>query len=161
LGSSVEKDFALLQELIVSVRALRKDLGVEEKAIVPVRVRAVQDGIPLFENFEIVQRLARVSELLKVDAMPEGANLRSTPQFDVQVVYERQIDVGVERERLTRELARLEKALVSAERQLGNAAFLAKAPPHVVDGLRKQEADTRLLMEKTRRALEELGQEPR
>ena len=44
---AVEKDFALLQELIVSVRALRKDLGVEEKAIVPIRFRAVQDGIPL------------------------------------------------------------------------------------------------------------------
>ena len=37
---AAETDFALLQELIVSVRALRKDLGVEEKASVPIRIRA-------------------------------------------------------------------------------------------------------------------------
>ena len=153
----VETDFALLQELIVSVRALRKDLGVEEKAVVPVRIRAVQDEVALFANLEIVQRLARVSDLQKVDAMPEGAHLRSTPQFDVQVVYEKQIDVAAERERLSKEMVKLEKGLASAERQLGNAAFLAKAPPHVVEGLRRQEADTRLLMDKTRKALEDLG----
>ena len=35
------------------------------------------------------------------------------------VVYERQIDVAAERERLTKELAKLEKGLQAAERQLG------------------------------------------
>jgi valyl-tRNA synthetase len=157
LGGSIEREFALLQELIVSVRALRKDLGVEEKAVVPVRIRALEDGMAFFANLEIVQRLARVSDLEKVDAMAEGAHVRSTPQFDVQVLYEKQIDVPAERERLSKELAKLEKGLASAERQLSNAAFLDKAPAHVVEGLRRQEADTRLLVEKTRKTLEELG----
>jgi len=43
--------------------------------------------------------------------------------------------------------------LVSAERQLGNEGFLAKAPEHVVEGLKKQEAETRQLLEKARAAL--------
>ncbi len=34
---------ALLQELIVEVRALRKEIGVEEKAIVPIEVRIDAD----------------------------------------------------------------------------------------------------------------------
>ncbi len=54
-------------------------------------------------------------------------------------------------------MAKLEKALASAERQLGNESFLSKAPPNVVEGLRKQESENRLLMGKTRKALEELG----
>ena len=152
-----EIDFALLQELIVSVRALRKDLGVEEKASVPIRIRAQHDGLAFTQNLEIIQRLARVSSVQSVSSLPEGAAIRSTPQFDVQVVYEKSIDVPAERERLTKELAKLEKALASAERQLSNQAFLDKAPPHVVDGLRKAEADNRLLIEKTRKALEDLG----
>ncbi len=89
--------------------------------------------------------------------MPEGAVIRSTPQFDVQVVYEKKVDVRAERERLTKELAKLEKVLASAESQLSNPAFLGKAPARVVDGLRRQEADTRVLIEKTRKAREELG----
>jgi valyl-tRNA synthetase len=154
-----ETNFALLQELIVSVRGLRKDLGVEEKASVPIRIRAVQDGLVFAENLEIIQRLARVSEVATVQTMPEGAAIRSTPQFDVQVIYEKTIDVPAERDRLTKELAKLEKALASAERQLSNQAFLDKAPPHVVEGLRKAEAENRVLIEKTRKALDDLSLE--
>jgi valyl-tRNA synthetase len=154
-----EASFGLLQELIVSVRGLRKDLGVEEKASVPIRIRAAQDGLVFAENLEIIQRLARVSEVATVQTMPEGAAIRSTPQFDVQVIYEKHIDIPAERERLTKELAKLEKALASAERQLSNQAFLEKAPPHVVEGLRKAEAENRLLIEKTRKALDDLDQE--
>jgi len=40
---------------------------------------------------------------------------------------------------------------------LGNDAFLAKAPPAVVEGLRKRAAELVVLIEKTRKALEELG----
>jgi valyl-tRNA synthetase len=154
-----EIDFALLQELIGSVRALRKDLGVEEKASVAIRIRAAQDGLAFRENLEIIQRLARVSEVASVQTMPDGAAIRSTSQFDVQVIYEKKIDVSAERERLTKELAKHEKGLASAERQLSNPTFLDKAPPHVVEGLRKMEADMRLLIEKTRKALDDLAQE--
>ena len=153
---AAEIDFALLQELIVSVRALRKDLGVEEKALVPIRVHGLRDGISVAANLDIVQRLARVSDFSEVDAMPEGATIRSTPQFDVQVIYEKQVDVAAERERLTKDLAKLERVVASAEKQLGNPAFLAKAPPHIVEGLKKQQSDAQMMTEKTRKALEEL-----
>ncbi|MGB6871539.1 MAG: valine--tRNA ligase [Acidobacteriaceae bacterium] len=152
-----EAEMALLQSLITSVRGARKDLGAEEKAAVPVRVRTSEAGRALIgANEPMVKRLAKVSEIAFVDAAPQGAGVRSTPEFDVQVVYEKAIDVPAERERLTREVAKLEKALASAEKQLGNSSFLEKAPPAVVEGLRKQQAENRLLLEKTRKALEEL-----
>jgi valyl-tRNA synthetase len=49
--------------------------------------------------------------------------------------------------------------LSSAERQLGNEAFLTKAPPQVVEGLKKQELETRILLEKAREALSNLPPE--
>jgi valyl-tRNA synthetase len=153
----VERDFTLLQELIVAVRALRKDIGVEEKLAVPIRIRATQDGLPFQANAEIIHRLARVTEIETAEKLAEGAGMRSTPHFDVQVIYERKIDTSAERERLTKELGKQEKALASAEKQLGNDGFLAKAPAHIVEGLKKQAAETRLLIGKTRKALEELG----
>jgi len=74
----------------------------------------------------------------------------------LDIIFERTIDVAAERERLTKDIARYEKGLAAAERQLGNEGFLAKAPAHVVEGLKKQEAETRLLLEKARAALEAL-----
>ncbi|HMF64398.1 MAG TPA: hypothetical protein VK608_09945, partial [Edaphobacter sp.] len=61
-----------------------------------------------------------------------------------------------ERERLTKDLVKYEKGLVASERQLGNEAFMAKAPTHIVDGLRKQASETKILHDKTKAALEAL-----
>jgi valyl-tRNA synthetase len=60
---------------------------------------------------------------------------------------------------LTKDIAKYEKGIAAAQRQLGNEGFLAKAPANVVEGLKKQEAETRQLLEKARAALENLNEE--
>ena len=150
----------LLQSLITEVRALRKEIGVEEKSTTPIEVRINAGTQALFkENSTIVERLARVSEVRFVDQIGTGLSKHSTPEFDVAVIYERTIDVPAERERLTRDIAKYEKGLAAAERQLGNESFLAKAPSNVVEGLKKQESETRQLLEKARAALDALPSE--
>jgi valyl-tRNA synthetase len=131
-------EMSMLQSLIVETRALRKEIGVEEKAVTPIEVRigaALQAGVK--ESCAIVERLARVNDVRFVEQISAGLSKHSTPDFDVAVVYERTIDVP-------------------AERQLGNESFLAKAPPNVVEGLKKQESETRLLLEKAQAALRAL-----
>jgi valyl-tRNA synthetase len=150
----------VLQELIVAVRALRKEMGVPEKEAAPIKVHALDRVAALAdENVDMLSRLARVSAVEMAHEPLKGANTRATANFDVAVVYERQIDVAAERERLTKELAKYEKGLQAAERQLGNEGFVAKAPPHIVDGLKKQAAETRALKEKAAAALASLPPE--
>jgi valyl-tRNA synthetase len=152
-----QDDMPELQSLITEIRALRKEAGAEEKAVVPVEVRADAAFKELAEeNRDIIEKLARVSEVRFVEAITDGLSKHSTPAFDVAVVYERTIDVAAERERLTKDIAKYEKGVASAERQLGNEAFLAKAPAQVVQGLKKQEAETRQLLDKARIALNAL-----
>jgi len=67
--------------------------------------------------------------------------------------------VAAERDRLTKDIAKFEKGVAAAERQLGNEGFLAKAPAHIVEGLKKQESETRLLLDKARAALAALPSE--
>jgi valyl-tRNA synthetase len=142
------------------VRALRKEIGVEEKASTPIELR-IGAGIQAMvrQNLALVERLGRVSEVRFVEQVSSSLSQHSTATFDVGVVYERTIDVPAERERLTKDIAKYEKGLAAAERQLGNAGFLAKAPAQVVEGLKKQEGETRLLLEKTRAALGALPNE--
>jgi valyl-tRNA synthetase len=155
----------VVQMLIVEIRALRKEIGMEEKAIAPIQLRvdsgvnvAVDAGYEAIieRNSAIVKRLARVSVLDFVKQIDAGLSKHSTPAFDVAVVYERTIDVAADRDRLTKDIVRYEKGLTSAGRQLGNEGFLAKAPSNVVEGLKKQEAETRQLLEKARAALHAL-----
>jgi valyl-tRNA synthetase len=146
-----------MQELITTIRALRKELGVPEKEATPIRLHAENRVLALADaNRDMLTKMARISELEFATETLSGSNARATAAFDVAVIYERQIDVAAERERLTKELSKLEKGLTAAERQLSNDTFTAKAPAHIVEGLKKQAAETKMLYEKAKTALEGL-----
>ncbi|HTZ56684.1 MAG TPA: valine--tRNA ligase [Acidobacteriaceae bacterium] len=158
IDPAAEEQMTQLQDLIVAVRDMRRQLGVEEKAAVPILLRVgatKREGIE--QNEDIIGRLAKVSTIQFVDVMPEGSAVRSAAGFDVALVYERTIDVAAECERLNKELVRLEKEGSNADRQLSNEAFLAKAPANVVEGLRRRAAELNVLIPKTRAALESLN----
>ena len=158
LNDEAERQMGRIQELIVAVRDMRRQLGVEEKATVPILLRvASSERSGIEQNQEIVGRLARVSGIEFVETMPEGTGVRSAPGFDVAVIYERTIDVAVECERLKKDLARFEKEVSNADRQLSNEGFLAKAPANVVEGLRRRAAELGVLIPKTRAALDSLN----
>ncbi|MEI9981237.1 MAG: hypothetical protein WDN23_19965 [Edaphobacter sp.] len=147
-----------MQDLITTIRALRKNLGVPEKESTPIALHAANRVIALADaNQDMLIRMARVNSMDFAADQLSGTNARSTPDFDVAVIYERQIDIPAERERLTKDLAKYEKGLEAANRQLNNDSFMAKAPAHIVEGLRKQHAEIKTLYEKTKSALDNLG----
>ncbi|HYX69526.1 MAG TPA: class I tRNA ligase family protein, partial [Terriglobales bacterium] len=154
-----ETEMAVLRDLIVSVRNLRAELKVEPKARLPIRVHADAAVRKLLDaNREAIEKLAGVEGVSFVEeSLAKAAHARSTARFDVTVVYEKKIDAAAERERLQKELAKLEGELANAQKQLGNEQFLAKAPAKVVEGLRKRAAELELLIKKTRAALDELN----
>ncbi len=160
MDKAAETEMAILQDLIAGVRNLRAELKVEAREKIKIQVHASDDEVRRIfeENRGAVERLANVEEMAFVpESLAKEAGARSTARFDVRALYEKKIDVAAERERLSKELARIEKQIESAERQLANDSFLAKAPPKVVEGLRKQLEESKVLRAKTRAALDELG----
>jgi valyl-tRNA synthetase len=157
---AAETEMAILQDLIVSIRNLRAELKVEPKVKVPVEVFAHEPEIRsmIQQNRGAVERLAAVERITFAEgSLAKLAGTRSTARFDVQVIYERKIDVSAECERLKKELERLEKGVSSGQRQLSNEQFLAKAPQNVVESLRKQQQELAVLKDKTVSKLKELG----
>ena len=158
--SLVPTGMVLIQNLVIEVRALRKNRSVPEKEHVPI-VLFLADGSNkvLQQNMDIIRHLAKVSEVIPkpLDYMSARPGARGGFAWKIDVVYETEIDVPAEYERLTKEIAKLEKNLASAERQLGNEAFMAKAPAHIVEGLKKQESENRQLLEKAKAAFAALG----
>jgi valyl-tRNA synthetase len=160
----------LLKNVIYGIRARRKELDVPENIKVPAKATIWASEFcnsgTAEKNSDIVMRLSQASDIEFVpyadrDAGGRFSNLSWSAYgpTDVAVIYEKKIDVAAELERLTKDIAKYEKGLAAAERQLGNVGFLAKAPAHIVEGLKKQEAETRLLLEKARAALEALPKE--
>jgi valyl-tRNA synthetase len=133
---------------------------VQEREPVAIQVTASTEVQALVEtNRAIIEKQARVSAIEFPALWNLGpVNTRTTASFTIGTPYEKQIDVAVERERLRKKLEQYEKVLVNAERQLGNEAFLAKAPEKVVSGLKKQASEASTLRQETLDAIEKLEQ---
>jgi valyl-tRNA synthetase len=112
-------------------------------------------------NASVLQALAKLSEV-KVfdDEAPWQAAAQAAP---VAVVGETrlclfmEVDVAAEKVRLGKEVSRLEGEIAKANGKLANEAFVAKAPPAVIDQERKRLAEFGDTLEKVREQLKRLG----
>src|SRR5664279_5211888 len=159
VDAAAETEMAFVQDLIEGVRNIRAELKIEPKQKVAIEIFADSDIRSLIErNRGAVERLANVEAITFVgSSLSKSAGARSTARFDVRVLYERKMDAAAERDRLSKELTRLTQELTRATAQLNNDAFLAKAPAHVVEGLKKRKAEVEVLVHKANEALGELG----
>jgi valyl-tRNA synthetase len=155
-----EVEMAILQDLIVSVRNLRAELKVEQKAKVPIEIFSQEPAVwsLIRQNDDAIKRLANVESIVEV-AQSKAAQYpaRSSARFDVHMIYEKKIDVAAECERIKKERERIDKEFANNQRQLGNEQFLAKAPAPVVEGLRRRSQELVVLIEKAKNKMEELG----
>ena len=120
----------MLQDLIEKVRNMRAEMKVEPKVKTPVKIHAAADVCKLVtENRGMLERLASVDGIEFVnESLAQMAGARSTPKFEVALVYEQKVDVAAERERLTKELTKLQGELANADRQLGQSAISGQGP---------------------------------
>ncbi len=157
---STETKMSILQDLIVNVRNVRAELKIEPKIKIPIEVFAHEPEIRAMieQNRGAVERLANVEKMILKDAsLADQAGTRSTARFEVHVIFERKIDVAAERDRLTKDVEKLEKEFANNQRQLSNEQFLSKAPAKVVEGLRSRAAELVNLREKIKNQLDELN----
>ncbi|PYV80881.1 MAG: hypothetical protein DMG93_17430 [Acidobacteria bacterium] len=103
------------------------------------------------------RKQANVEKLIFAsESLAKLPNTRHTARFDVRLIYEKQVDVAAEREKLTKELERFEREKANGERQLGNGQFVAKAPAPVVEKLGSRVAELEVLIPKLKQKLSEL-----
>jgi len=103
--------------------------------------------------------LARLSSLTWGQDVPRPAVAATAviQGIEVHVPLEGVIDLAEERERLRRELAKVERALDRVNRKLANEDFLGKAPAAVVSQQRASQAELQDARAKLREGLQRLG----
>jgi valyl-tRNA synthetase len=150
---------AKLQSLVDACRNLRGEMNVSPATRLPLYV--VGDAAFMRAAAPVLQALAKLSEVQVFD--DEAAWQAAAQTAPVAVVGEArlalyvEIDVAAEKVRLGKEVARIEGEISRANSKLSNEAFVAKAPPAVIDQERKRVADFSNTLQRLQEQLVRLG----
>jgi valyl-tRNA synthetase len=148
-----------LKALVDACRNLRGEMNVSPATRLPLFVLGDLDFMQ--RNVAVLQALAKLSEVkLFEDEANWSAAAQTSPVAvagDARFCLHMEIDVAAEKQRLAKEIARLEGEIAKAHAKLGNEAFVAKAPAAVIDQERKRLADFGAALEKLRAQLQRLA----
>ena len=152
-----------IKQMIDACRTLRGEMGVSPAQRLPLLAVAssADEAQFLRTNAAVLQNLAKLSEVKVFD--DEAAWAEAAQAAPVCVVGEArlalfvEIDVAAEKARLSKEAARLEGEITKANAKLGNEAFVAKAPPAVIDQEKKRVADFGATLIRIQEQLARLG----
>jgi valyl-tRNA synthetase len=148
-----------LKALVDACRALRSEMSVSPATKLPLYV--LGDSAFMTQVAPVLQALAKLNEVKVFDdeATWQAAAQASPVAMvgDARVCLHMQVDVGAEKIRLGKEVARLEGEIAKANTNLCNEAFVAKAPPVVIEQARKRVADFVSTLAKVQDQLVRLG----
>ncbi len=133
IDAGAEEWMTQLKSLVDATRNLRGEMQISPSVRVPLIVEAADAaGKEQLHSFaQYVQALGKLSEVQIVDALPESpaaVSIVGTTKLMLKV----EIDVAAERERLSKEIVRIEGEIAKVNGKLGNESFVARAPAAVV-----------------------------
>jgi valyl-tRNA synthetase len=131
-----EASIAIVQEVVVAIRAIRARYGVSPREKLDVVVKAQQSEQVLLEGeTSLVRALAGVGKLTVLpDAeKPAHSAVAVAGNLEVYVPLEGLVDFEAEAARLGKEREKYSVELERLEKKLSNEGFLAKAAPEIVE----------------------------
>ncbi len=143
IDEPAEAHVVKLKTLVDACRNLRGEMNVSPATKLPLYV--LGDSEFMKAAGPVLQALAKLNEVRVFDS--EADWTKAAAAAPVAVVGEArlclfmEVDVAAEKIRLSKEVARLEGEIGKANGKLSNEAFVAKAPPAVIDQERKRVAD--------------------
>jgi valyl-tRNA synthetase len=155
IDEKAEAEVTLWKEQVDATRNLKatNNIGPGEKVVLyaqPKQAHAAWQHAPW-------SALARLSEI-RIGEVPAGTLAASTATTNgtLSIVLPA-IDKNAERGRLGKEIARLEAEIEKARTNLGNSSFVERAPPAVVDQMKKRLAEFEAKHSDMRSQLGKLG----
>ena len=146
-GASVKLDLAAvgvveqLKTFASQARALKAEHNLASRRDVRFFLTGTDTGwATLSASLAKLLRMCGAAEIIRKDVV-EGAPAAVTPLGTLYLDLASTVDATAEKQRLAKELEKINQHIAATETRLANPAFTGKAPPAVIEGAKKQLAE--------------------
>jgi len=135
-NENIEFDIKVLKNTVSAVREIRGEMNIPPNKEVTLFIRGHGNTVEILKkcNNDIAKLTKADNIEIKQDIKkPDHAATAVVHDFEIFIPLKDVIDLDVEKERIKKEMNRLEKLLNGINKKLQNKQFMDKAPEHVVE----------------------------
>jgi len=156
IKESADEEMEFVKDIITAIRNIRGEMNIAPSKKVNAMIKS--SSVKEYQT-DYIKRLAKVEEL-NVDPdvqKPKASASAILKDIEIFIPLEGLIDLDVERQRLQKEITRLEGSLAGIEKKLSNEKFVANAAPEVVEKERAKQRDWQENLNKLKEILDNLN----
>jgi valyl-tRNA synthetase len=152
---SAESEMETVQEIVYSIRNIRGEMNIPPSKKVDAFIKSSEVKE---HQVEYIKKLAKVENITVSEEMvkPKASASAVFGNSEIYVPLGGIIDLDVERQRIEKEIKRLEGSLAGIAKKLSNEKFVSNAPADVVDKERTKQADWTSNLNKLKKVLADL-----
>ncbi|HEX2675877.1 MAG TPA: hypothetical protein VHM19_04540, partial [Polyangiales bacterium] len=161
---ATEREMTVLQAVIVAARAIRSERDIHPRIELPLTLSAEDAALRALLERErgAIATLCKANVTLAASSgaadSAQGQTATAVAEgVTLEVALKGLVDDGKEKERIERQIQRLDKDLAAIDKKLGNPGFVDRAPPDVVAKERDRKAELEAARTQLTEALRKLS----
>lgn len=158
-NTEAESEIGWVVDLVSEIRSARSETNVPASAQIPLVLVNASDAVKAHVSQwgDMIRRLARLSDISFAETAPKSSVQLIVRGAVAALPLEGVVDIDAEKNRLAKEIAKLESEIGKIDAKLANKDFLARAPEEVVDEQRERREECLSRKGKLSDALARLG----
>jgi len=150
----------ILKQVCYSIRNIRGEMNVPPEKKTPVMIRTEKNEVMdvVEEHIEVIKFLARLTDVEYGNDIkkPEGSASAVGSGYEIYLPLKGLIDIEREKERLSKELSRIDIEIERAKNKLENKSFIKKAPREIINKEKKRLDEYKMAYQRIEGILESL-----
>jgi valyl-tRNA synthetase len=140
INPQADKDMEVVENIVTAIRNIRGEMNIPPSKKINVLLKTSEVSE---RQIDYIKKLARVEDLKAGENItkPKASASSVVKSSEIYVPLEGVIDLDIERQRLQKEITRLEGSLSGIEKKLSNEKFVSGAPADVVEKERTKQRD--------------------